>query len=88
MSQKIALTSWNLLSFTQNFIFVTLQVNVLLFFQLQSAKAGLIPRAMAALFDELRLQRAEFVVRISFMELYNEELYDLFAPDEVPPKLR
>jgi len=43
---------------------------------------------MAALFDELRLQRAEFVVRISFMELYNEELYDLFAPDEVPPKLR
>ncbi|KAK3912048.1 Kinesin-like protein KIF11-A [Frankliniella fusca] len=52
------------------------------------SNAGLIPRAMCALFDELRVLQAEYTVRISLMELYNEELYDLLSADEVPPKLR
>lgn len=52
------------------------------------SNAGLIPRAMCALFDELRVLQAEYTVRISLMELYNEELYDLLSSDEVPPKLR
>lgn len=54
----------------------------------QDSMAGLIPRAMCALFDELRVLQSEYTVRISLMELYNEELYDLLSPDEVPPKLR
>ena len=43
---------------------------------------------MCALFDELHVLQAEYTVRISFLELYNEELYDLLSPDDVPPKLR
>lgn len=43
---------------------------------------------MCALFDELRVLQSEYTVRISFLELYNEELYDLLSADEVPPKLR
>lgn len=54
----------------------------------QDSKVGLIPRAMCALFDELRVLQSEYTVRISFLELYNEELYDLLSADEVPPKLR
>lgn len=27
-------------------------------------------------------------MRISLIELYNEELFDLLSPDDVPPKLR
>ncbi|XP_034231608.1 kinesin-like protein KIF11-A [Thrips palmi] len=52
------------------------------------SRAGLIPRAVCALFDELRVLQVEYTVRISLLELYNEELYDLLSPDEVPPKLR
>lgn len=52
------------------------------------SKAGLIPRAVCALFDELRVLQSEYTVRISLLELYNEEVYDLLSPDEVPPKLR
>ena len=40
--------------------------------------SGIIPRALAQLFDELRIQQeAEFSVRVSFLELYNEEIFDL-----------
>jgi hypothetical protein len=32
------------------------------------------------LFDELRIQQVEFTVRVSFLEIYNEELSDLLSP--------
>ncbi|CAG7709471.1 unnamed protein product [Allacma fusca] len=48
----------------------------------QDPMAGIVPRALGQLFDELRAQNAEFTIRVSFLELYNEELYDLLAPVE------
>ncbi|EDW33050.1 GL16079 [Drosophila persimilis] len=38
---------------------------------------GIIPRALSHLFDELRMMEVEFTMRISYLELYNEELCDL-----------
>ena len=49
---------------------------------LKDPMAGIVPRALGQLFDELRRQSAEFTIRVSFLELYNEELYDLLAPVE------
>ncbi|XP_071448813.1 kinesin-like protein Klp61F [Hetaerina americana] len=50
--------------------------------------AGIIPRTLSNLFDELRQQDVEFTVRVSFLELYNEELIDLLAPATDSMKLR
>ncbi|KAK3309494.1 P-loop containing nucleoside triphosphate hydrolase protein [Chaetomium strumarium] len=47
-----------------------------------SDNAGIIPRVLKALFDKLELDEKENSVRCSFIELYNEELRDLLAPDE------
>lgn len=47
--------------------------------------AGIIPRTLYALFDKLAEDRAEFSVRVSFVELYNEELRDLNALDFSEP---
>jgi len=44
--------------------------------------AGILPRALSQLFDDVRAMTCEFQVRVSFLELYNEELYDLIAPNE------
>eukprot|EP00794_Sanderia_malayensis_P005442 gene5442-6121_t len=43
--------------------------------------AGIIPRAMHQLFERLSQQEdcAEFSARISFLEIYNEELFDLLG---------
>lgn len=43
---------------------------------------GIIPRALSHLFDELRLMECEFSMRISYLELYNEELCDLLSTDD------
>ncbi|GAA6057292.1 hypothetical protein NBRC10513_006776 [Rhodotorula toruloides] len=43
--------------------------------------AGIIPRTLYSLFDRLAESRSEYSVRCSFIELYNEELRDLNAPD-------
>ncbi|KAM7355635.1 kinesin-like protein at 61F [Cochliomyia hominivorax] len=43
---------------------------------------GIIPRALCHLFDELRMMKVEFSMRISYLELYNEELCDLLSTDE------
>ncbi|XP_024887827.1 kinesin-like protein Klp61F [Temnothorax curvispinosus] len=52
-------------------------------------KAGIIPRALSHLFDELRLLEAqEYTVRVSFLELYNEELFDLLSPSDDASKIR
>ena len=49
---------------------------------------GIIPRTLSQLFDELRIQGVEFTVRVSFLELYNEELFDLLGPETDTTRLR
>ncbi|OEL24829.1 Kinesin-like protein KIN-5A [Dichanthelium oligosanthes] len=44
--------------------------------------AGVIPRAVKRIFDILEAQNAEYSMKVSFLELYNEELTDLLAPEE------
>lgn len=42
---------------------------------------GMIPRCLSHLFDELQLlESQQYVVKINFLELYNEELFDLLGP--------
>ncbi|GAB0095548.1 Kinesin-like protein Klp61F [Sergentomyia squamirostris] len=43
---------------------------------------GIIPRAVVHLFDELRMMDVEYSMRISYLELYNEELCDLLSADD------
>ena len=51
--------------------------------------SGIIPRALAQLFDELRVQsEAEFSVRVSFLELYNKEIFDLLSAADDITRLR
>ncbi|XP_021939166.1 kinesin-like protein Klp61F isoform X2 [Zootermopsis nevadensis] len=50
--------------------------------------SGIIPRTLSNLFDELRIQQVEFTVRVSFLELYNEELLDLLSPTDDSSKIR
>lgn len=47
-----------------------------------SDEAGIIPRALHALFNKLERDEIESSVKCSFIELYNEELRDLISPDE------
>lgn len=50
---------------------------------LQDDEAGVIPRAAFHIFEELnKLSRAETMVKVSFIELYNEEIRDLLSEDE------
>ena len=51
-------------------------------FGMLSDAAGIIPRALHALFTKLEIDDAECSVKCSFIELYNEELRDLISPDE------
>ena len=49
------------------------------------SEVGIVPRVFKFIFDELDVRKAqseysEFKVRISFLELYNEELHDLLDP--------
>ncbi|CAN4100917.1 unnamed protein product [Withania somnifera] len=44
--------------------------------------AGVIPRAIKQIFDTLEAQSAEYSVKVTFLELYNEEISDLLAPEE------
>ncbi|KAH6435965.1 hypothetical protein HBI14_012240 [Parastagonospora nodorum] len=44
--------------------------------------AGIIPRVLHALFDRLEAAETESSVKCSFIELYNEELRDLFSTDD------
>lgn len=46
------------------------------------SEIGIIPRALSHLFDELRLMEVEFSMRISYLELYNEELCDLLSTED------
>ncbi|XVF46438.1 hypothetical protein PTKIN_Ptkin03bG0026800 [Pterospermum kingtungense] len=44
--------------------------------------AGVIPRAVRQIFDILEAQSAEYSLKVTFLELYNEEITDLLAPEE------
>ncbi|KAK4441131.1 Kinesin-like protein KIN-5D [Sesamum alatum] len=44
--------------------------------------AGVIPRAVRQIFDILEAQSAEYSMKVTFLELYNEEITDLLAPEE------
>lgn len=50
-----------------------------------SAQAGMIPRVLFRLFHYLETKVADYSVKISFVELYNEELRDLLASDLAAP---
>ena len=47
-----------------------------------SKHAGVIPRSVHTIFDVLENQSLEYSVKVSFLELYNEELTDLLADDD------
>ncbi|GAA0173613.1 microtubule binding motor protein [Lithospermum erythrorhizon] len=46
--------------------------------------SGVIPRAVQQIFTILEAQQAEYNMKVTFLELYNEEITDLLAPDEAP----
>ncbi|CAL1544473.1 unnamed protein product [Lymnaea stagnalis] len=51
--------------------------------------SGIIPRALHQVFEDLQKQSdVEFSVRVSFLELYNEELFDLLGSSTDPLRLR
>ena len=52
--------------------------------------AGIIPRALANILDKLKEQsdQLEYSVKISFLELYNEEIFDLLSSVDDTSKLR
>ena len=37
------------------------------------SNVGMIPRALTHLFDKLRVDKSEFAMRVSYLELYNED---------------
>lgn len=45
--------------------------------------AGVIPRSVRQIFEILEAQCAEYTMKVTFLELYNEEITDLLAPDEL-----
>jgi kinesin family member 11 len=50
-----------------------------------SSQAGMIPRVLFRLFHQLETTATDYSVKISFVELYNEELRDLLAPELSAP---
>jgi len=46
---------------------------------LKEEELGIIPRVIKLIFDEVdkRKHKAEFIIKCSFLEIYNEELNDL-----------
>lgn len=50
-----------------------------------STDAGIIPRVLFRLFHELETSHTDFVVKISYIELYNEELRDLLSNELLAP---
>ena len=46
-------------------------------------EAGVITRVVKQIFDTLESQNAEYSVKVTFLELYNEEITDLLAPEEI-----
>lgn len=62
-------------------------VGVFLFFQ--DPLAGIIPRTLHQIFEKLSENGTEFSVKVSLLEIYNEELFDLLSPsDDVSERLQ
>ncbi|KAH9063416.1 kinesin-domain-containing protein [Lactarius vividus] len=49
------------------------------------ASAGMVPRVLFRLFGQLEASGIDFSVKVSYIELYNEELRDLLASDLATP---
>eukprot|EP00730_Choanoeca_flexa_P019056 TRINITY_DN9293_c0_g1_i1.p1 TRINITY_DN9293_c0_g1~~TRINITY_DN9293_c0_g1_i1.p1 ORF type:complete len:970 (+),score=413.44 TRINITY_DN9293_c0_g1_i1:312-3221(+) len=49
---------------------------------------GLIPRALSHLFEKLDAGKTEYTVKASFLEIYNEDIFDLLSGLEDTSKLR
>ncbi|CAI5467914.1 unnamed protein product [Closterium sp. Yama58-4] len=45
--------------------------------------AGVIPRSIKHIFDTLDSQGAEYNIKVTYLELYNEEITDLLAPSDI-----
>ncbi|KAL2509461.1 ATP binding microtubule motor family protein [Forsythia ovata] len=45
-------------------------------------EAGVIPRAVRQIFDTLEAQNADYSMKVTFLELYNEEITDLLALED------
>ncbi|OQR97637.1 kinesin-like protein [Achlya hypogyna] len=50
--------------------------------------AGIIPRSVNYIFDKLQATKSEYSVRVSFLQLYNEELKDLLGENKKDKPLR
>ncbi|THH16360.1 hypothetical protein EW146_g4276 [Bondarzewia mesenterica] len=50
-----------------------------------NAQAGMIPRVLFKLFHQLESAGSDYSVKISYVELYNEELRDLLTPELAAP---
>ena len=46
---------------------------------IKEQELGIIPRVIKLIFDEVdkRKHKAEFIIKCTFLEIYNEELHDL-----------
>ncbi|CAK7342886.1 unnamed protein product [Dovyalis caffra] len=44
---------------------------------------GIIPRAVQQIFNVLEVRNEDYSMRVTFLELYYEEIMDLLAPDEI-----
>ncbi|AET39709.1 Kip1p Ecym_4688 [Eremothecium cymbalariae DBVPG len=51
---------------------------------LLSEHAGIIPRVLVELFQQLQRESEDYSVKVSFLELYNEKLRDLLVEDKEP----
>ncbi|KAL3531852.1 hypothetical protein ACH5RR_005373 [Cinchona calisaya] len=51
------------------------------------AEAGVIPRAVRQIFDSLEAQNADYNIKVTFLELYNEEITDLLATEDFSKSL-
>ncbi|KAM0948242.1 putative plus-end-directed kinesin ATPase [Dioscorea sansibarensis] len=47
-----------------------------------SGDAGVIPRAVRHIFDALESQKSDYSMKVTFLELYNEEITDLLVSEE------
>jgi kinesin family protein 11 len=45
-------------------------------------EAGVIPRAIKQIFDTIEANNTDSTVKVTFLELYNEELTDLLSSDD------
>jgi len=52
------------------------------------ADAGIVPRSVKTILETLEASGSEFTIRVSFLELYNEELQDLLTPPSSEKKLK